>query len=360
MVEDGKLFSTEEGTPQGGVISPLLANITLHGMETDLRKAFPVAKKLSDGKRMNPYAPMVIRYADDLVIIHPELKEVIKAKELLEKWLEPYGLKLKAEKTKIVHTLDTHEGQKPGFDFLGFNVRQHRASKGRGAKSPDGSRLGYMTIITPSKESIRKFKTKLKEIVVRNYSGRQENLIRLLNPIIRGWANYFRTENSSGVFHVVDHNIFQMFWGWAVRRHRDKGKRWIYAKYWRRFDGAIRFTGVIGNPLLEASRVGKRYYVKIQGNRSPFDGDWVYWSRRMSTSPKWAPREFKILMAQKGRCAMCNLYFKAGDLIEFDHKIPTRLGGKNTIENLQALHRHCHDRKTAVDGSMGQPSVNEE
>lgn len=350
VMENGSLFPTEQGTPQGGVISPLLANITLHGMETHIRKAFPAAKKLSDGKRMNPYAPMVIRYADDLVIIHPELKEVIKAKELLEEWLKQYGLKLKAEKTKIVHTLNSHEGQKPGFDFLGFNVRQYRVSKGRGAKSPDGTPLGYSTLIKPSLESIRRLKAKLKEIVIRNYSGGQANLIRLLNPIIRGWANYFRTENSAETFQKVDHAIFQMLWGWALRRHRNKGKCWIYAKYWRRVDGALRFSNQ-ESLLLRASRIGIRHYPKVQGTRSPFDGDWVYWSRRMSEAPKWAPREFKILSAQQGRCAMCNLYFKAGDLIEFDHKIPTRLGGRHE-NNLQALHRHCHDKKTALDGSV--------
>lgn len=352
VMENGSLFPTEQGTQQGSVISPLLANVTLHGMEIYIRKAFPTTKKLSDGKRMNPYAPMVIRYADDLVIIHPELKEVIKAKELLEEWLKQYGLQLRAEKTKIVHTLDPYEGQKPGFDFLGVNIRQYRGSKGRGAKSPDGTPLGYSTLIKPSLESIQRLKTKLKEIVVKNYSGGQANLIHLLNPIIRGWANYFRTENSAETFHKVDHAIFQMLWGWAIRRHRNKGKRWIYTKYWKRFEGALRFSGTQGNLLLEASRIGTRHFTKVQGIRSPFDGDWVYWSSRMSKAPKWAPREFKILRSQKGRCVMCNLYFKAGDLMEFDHILPTRLGGRNNANNLQALHRHCHDRKTALDGSL--------
>jgi RNA-directed DNA polymerase len=142
-----------------------------------------------------------------------------------------------------------------------------------------------------------------------------------------------------------------MLWGWALRRHRNKGKGWIYTKYWQRFEGALRFTNQ-ENLLLQASRIGTRPFIKVQGTRSPFDGDWVYWSRRMSAAPKWAPREFKILKAQKGRCTRCNLYFKAGDLIEFDHKLPTRLGGRNGAYNLQALHRHCHDRKTALDGSM--------
>lgn len=351
VMDNGRLFPTEQGTPQGNVISPLLANVTLHGMETHIRKSFPVVKKLSDGKRMNPYAPMVIRYADDLVIIHPELKEVIKAKELLEEWLKQYGLKLKVEKTKIIHTLNSHEGQKSGFDFLGFNVRQYRASKGRGAKSPDGTPLGYSTLIKPSLDSIRRLKTKLKEIVVRNYSGGQANVIRLLNPIIRGWANYFRTENSAETFHQVDRAIFLMLWGWGLRRHRNKGKSWIYAKYWKRVDGALRFSEK-ENLLLQASRIGIRHHNKVQGIRSPFDGDWLYWSKRMSKAPKWAPREFKILKAQQGKCAMCKLYFKAGDLIEFDHKIPTRLGGKNEVNNLQALHRHCHDEKTTIDGSL--------
>ena len=350
VMENGSLFPTEQGTPQGGVISPLLANITLHGMETYIRKAFPTAKQLSDGKTTSRYAPIVIRYADDLVVFHFELKEVIKAKELLEEWLKQYGLKLKAEKTKIVHTLNPYEGQKPGFDFLGFNVRQYRVSKGRGAKSTDGTPLGYKTLIKPSPESVRGLKTKLKEIVVRNYPGEQATLIRLLNPIIRGWANYFRTENSAETFHKVDHAIFQMLWGWAVKRHHNKGKRWVYTKYWKRVHGALRFS----NPeslLLQASRISTKHFVKVQGTRSPFDGDWVYWSRRMSKAPRWAPREFKILNAQQGRCALCKLYFKAGDRIEFDHKIPTRLGGRNE-NNLQALHRHCHDTKTALDGSL--------
>ncbi|MGG6265616.1 group II intron reverse transcriptase [Leptolyngbya sp. AN03gr2] len=337
------------------LFSPLLANITLHGMENDIRQAFPTAKRLSDGKTTSQYAPIVIRYADDLVVFHAELKEVIKAKELLEEWLQHYGLKLKAEKTKIVHTLNSYDGQEPGFDFLGFNIRQYRVSKGRGAKSTDGTPLGYKTIIKPSLDSVRKFKTKLKEIVVRNYPGEQATLIYLLNPIIRGWANYFRTENSAVTFRQIDYAIFQMLWGWALKRHPNKGKRWIYAKYWKRMNGALRFS-TPESLLLQASRTGIQRHVRVKGTKSPFDGDWVYWSRRMSKAPKWASKEFKILNAQQGRCALCKLYFKAEDRIEFDHKIPIRSGGGNTEKNLQALHRHCHDTKTALDKLL-QPFV---
>lgn len=355
VLDGNTLFPTESGTPQGGVISPLLANITLHGLETDLRRAFP-ATGYVDGKRQNPYAPIIVRYADDLVILHAKQEEIEKAHKLTDQWLNQYGLRLKPSKTRITHTLETGEGT-PGFDFLGFNIRQYRVSSRRSGKTPLGEPLGYKTLIQPSQMSVKRFKQRLKGVVVNHRSGRQSSLIHLLNSLIRGWCYYFRTENSATCFHQLNQDIFDMLWGWANRRHRNKGKTWIYDKYWRRVEGSIRFADTHDHVLLKPSMIRVMRHVKVQGTRSPYDGDWVYWSRRITKAPKYASREFRILVRQQGRCAHCRLFFKAGDLIEFDHILPSSLGGTNGMDNLQALHRHCHDSKTAQDGSCRSAHV---
>ncbi len=168
-----------EGTPQGGVISPLLANIALHGMEEQLNK---FAETLLGRKGQNQKALTLVPYADDFVILHKDIEVVLQAKTVIEEWLSQVGLILKPEKTRIAHTLEEYEGNKPGFNFLGFTIRQWKVKS---------TTQGFKTLIKPSSKSIKTHYQKLAEICDKNKTAPTRALIAKLNPVIRGWANYF-------------------------------------------------------------------------------------------------------------------------------------------------------------------------
>jgi RNA-directed DNA polymerase len=181
-IDKGAFEETRSGTPQGGTISPLLMNVALHGMETAVMEAF----RTKEGK------PQFVRYADDLVVFHATEEGVKRARAVLETWLIDIGLELKPSKTKITHTLTPYEG-KVGFDFLGFAVRQFPVGKTHTGKNTYGKPLGFKTIISPSKEAIKRHMEEIGEKIRKLRSASQEQLIGTLNPIIRGWANYYRT-----------------------------------------------------------------------------------------------------------------------------------------------------------------------
>jgi RNA-directed DNA polymerase len=188
-MEDKNLFPTDEGTPQGGVISPLLANIALHGIENELNDWVKTWK----GKKKNNLASFsFIRYADDFVVIHESKAIVERAKEIINSLLEPIELQLKDEKTKIVHTTE-------GFEFLGFNVRHYKVGKHNSGKSSNGKPLGFKTLIKPSRKAIKKHYDKVAEVIRNNKSVSQENLINLLNPVIRGWCSGVREGRDTGI-----------------------------------------------------------------------------------------------------------------------------------------------------------------
>jgi RNA-directed DNA polymerase len=349
-VMDGPtLFPTEEGTPQGGVVSPLLANIALHGLETAVQAAFP-------STHLNVrWKPTIIRYADDFVILHEDLTAVERARQVTAEWLRPMGLELQPRKTRIVHTLREHDGQCPGFDFLGFNVRQHPVGKthsGRLARPGYAStQLGFKTIIKPSKDAIRRHSEAIREVIRRSKSVPQVGLIILLNPIISGWARYFRNGVSTATFAKMDRLTFANLFHWAVARHRNKPRRWIASKYWHPDDGPWNFSIKGGLRLRRHRDTPIRRYAKVQGDRSPFDGDWVYWGTRLGRHPNLPGRVALLLRVQKGACCWCKLHFRDGDVLEVDHILPAILGGTDGYSNRQLLHRHCHDEKTAADGS---------
>jgi RNA-directed DNA polymerase len=347
VMEKGRLFPSEEGTPQGGCISPLLANIALHGMEEALQKACPAYRRQEKGKRAC-YGLQLIRYADDLVALHADLPQLLKAKALLEEWLAPIGLKLKESKTRIVHSLQPYEG-KVGFDFLGCTIRQFSTGERRGRKSPDGSRLGFITLTYPSKQSLKKHSQGLKSLIRRYGNAPQEALIGALNPIIRGWANYFACENSSLAFSQMDHLLFLKLLSWAKRRHVNKSRRWICHKYWKVDWGKWDFWAGKDNRLNLHSSVKIKPHIKVKGAKTPYDGDWPYWTTRMGRHPQVGTRIGKLLKKQQGKCNWCNLHFTSEDRLETDHIQPLSKGGKNGLDNLQLLHRHCHHQKTASD-----------
>jgi RNA-directed DNA polymerase len=365
-VMDGKkLFPTDEGTPQGGVISPLLANIALHGLEElikGLAPKFDMKRKNNNqiGVRDKLRSISVIRYADDFVVLHENIDVINLCKNTIEKWLADIGLELKPSKTRIAHTLKKHNDEKPGFDFLGFNIRQFPAGKYTSGKNSHGILLGFKTIITPTKESQKRHYRKIAEVIDKAKGASQGSLIKRLNPIIRGWCNYYSTVVSSKIFQRFGHLTFHKLWKWCTKRHAHKGRRWIRLKYFKTIDNDNwSFSSKESASALKLMKHGEteiRRYVKVEGTSSPYNGDWVYWSTRMGKHPEVSIRVASLLKRQKGKCIHCNNYFKDGDSIEIDHITPKSKGGKDSYNNWQLLHRHCHDTKTASDGSSGNKS----
>jgi RNA-directed DNA polymerase len=342
VLDHGQLFPTEEGTMQGGDISPLLANIALHGLETIIVQTFP----RSGSRGFNP--PNVIRYADDFVILHENREVVKRCQDVAAEWLQEMGLELKPSKTRITHTLTVPEGT-PGFDFLGFQIRQYPVGKTKSGKDCRGRWHGFKTHIKPSKIAIQRHVDKLRKIVDSHKHAEQEELIGALNPVIIGWTHYYAHVVSAKVFQGLGNILHRMLCAWAVYRHPNKKKHWLTSKYWRVDEGrGWIFQPSNGGPqLYRHEHTPIRRYVKVQASHSPYDGDWVYWSSRLGRHPDVSPRVARLLKRQQGTCRACELFFTDGDVMEVDHIIPKTRGGTEAIDNLQLLHRHCHAVKTA-------------
>jgi RNA-directed DNA polymerase len=367
VMDNKELFPTEEGTPQGGVISPLLANIALHGMENEINKLVETFNMKDNrgrqiGKRDKIKSVNFIRYADDFVILHEDIGTILLCKEHISKWLSAMGLELKPSKTRITHTLNGYEEEQPGFDFLGFHIQQFKVGKYQSGRVKDkkgekGRLLGFKTVITPSKESLKRHYRKVAETIQKCKGKSQTILISKLNPIIRGWCNYFSTVVSHKAFGRMYHLTVWKLIKWGIKRHRNKGRKWVYLKYFRKIgnDNWTFATNREGNnpmTLLKHHETEIKRHIKVKGNASPYDGNHIYWSSRMGKHPEMPKTRATLLKRQKGRCAHCNLFFREGDVIELDHITPKSKGGKNEYKNSQLLHRHCHDEKTLTDGSL--------
>jgi RNA-directed DNA polymerase len=349
-VIDKHVFTpTETGTPQGGVISPLLANIALHGME----------KAITEGMNTKQEKPILVRYADDFLILHSKKEEIEKTTQKITAWLKNMGLTLSPTKTKVTHTLTPDAGN-VGFDFLGYTVRQFPAGKTHTGKNPGGKSLGFKTIIKPSKKSVKAHLSQMNQWVNKLKPAPQEAVIKKLNPIIKGWCNYHKTICAKKVFEGCDRCLHAQTMEWARRRHQNKGKHWIVQKYWHHEDGkrwvfAASIQTEEGKSLLKLRRHNQtpiRRYTKVRGNASPYDGNLVYWSQRLKKHPLMGSTKAKLLQIQKGICPRCGLYFRDDDLLEIDHITPVALGGKDTLANKWVYHRHCHDEKTAEDMAL--------
>jgi len=364
VIEDFQFHPTEEGTPQGGCISPLLANIALHGMEEKLLQyAKTVQLKHPNGKASSKVqrrkALAVIRYADDLVLIHRDLSVVQECQSILNEWLAEMGLELKPRKTRLVHTLKKLNDVESGFDFLGFNIRQFPMGKhhsGKIGNRKESRLLGFKTFIKPSRDSIKTHWNALTEIIDRYITARQSELILKLNPVIKGWANYFSTVNSKETYKDLENLLWQKLRAWVNRRHPKKPNGWKAKKYWKTIGGdKWRFATDMESeaPIVlikhSDTRIKQFDYVKVRGIKSPFDGDLVYWSSRLGRHPQCSQTVATLMKRQKGKCPHCGLYFRDGDLWEKDHIVPRATGGKSGYENLQLLHMQCHDDKTRSD-----------
>ena len=333
-VETQKLFPTDEGTPQGGTISPTLMNMTLDGLERLLHDRLPTRKKVNGKTHCNKMN--FVRYADDFIITG-ESPEFLREKVLpiVREFLTERGLQLSEKKTVI-----THIGE--GFDFLGKNIRKYNGK----------------LLIKPCKSAVKSFLGKVRDIIKRSKSIKQEILIRRLNPVIRGWVNNQRYVVSSKVFSTVDYEIYKCLWQWAKRRHKKKSRKWIARKYWHDIDSRqwtfsvpYENQGTEGKPLyckLEYATDTKIIrFKKIVAEANPFDEYWTdYFEERegekLLNSTKGREKLLTTWRRQGRRCTVC------GDLItsETGFKVHTQ-AGKNSRKIM--VHKECHEENSQPD-----------
>jgi RNA-directed DNA polymerase len=289
-----QLYPTDEGTPQGGIISPTLANMTLDGIQKILKQRYKMRK--IKGRMYNPKVNLV-RYADDFIIT-AECKEILEQEivPIIKEFLKERGLTLSDEKTKITHISE-------GFDFLGFNIRKYNNG---------------VLIIKPSKDSQKKFQEKIKEVMNANKSIPQLSLIRLLNPIIRGWGNYYQHCCAAKVFQKMDFHIYQKLLQWSLRRHPAKGKKWVINKYFHNHEGR---SWVFASPFAKKSKselypiqwlsnIKITRYAKIKQDANPYDAQWKDYfdereNRLMLISAK-SKKTIRFILEKQGRiCPFC-------------------------------------------------------
>jgi RNA-directed DNA polymerase len=321
-VYEGIKHPTDTGTPQGGICSPLLSNIGLHGLEKMVK---------THNSKLG-----IIRYADDFIITSKTIEEIEEILPRVKHWLAERGLELSTEKTKIVHIDE-------GFDFLGFNVRSYKEK----------------LLIKPQKEKVLALCKEVGKTIKKMATVRQEILIKKLNPILRGFANYYQRVVSKRTFSYISHRVWQYLWNWCKRRHNKKGLKWVKKKYFHRIKGVDwKFCcmtegrkGTI-NPL-HLYNIGMTPIVrhtKIAGTNSPFDAELDdYWKKRNTKMGKlqWAKGSKNDLVArnQNYKCPNCGQFLINGEEVETHHIIPVKDGGSNDTENLIHLHTACHKQE---------------
>ena len=325
FVWKNQMFPTEAGTPQGGIISPTLANMTLDGLEPTIRQHFGIGRSV---KKFQKHKVNLVRYADDFVLTGATHETLVEAKTVIEGFLRERGLALSPEKTKIVHIEE-------GFDFLGWNVRKY-----------DG-----VLLIKPSKKNVLAFLRKIRAIIKEFSTAKQENLIVRLNLIIRGWANYHQNQVAADTFHKVDHLIWEQLWKWACRRHSNKSRKWVKRRYFIR-EGARDwiFSATVKKDskekriyLTHASNTPIRRHRKIRMNANPFDLAWdEYFEERlgwiMERDLRGKKRLLRLWRQQGGKCPQCREPITTDSGWHVHHI----LGGSDKFSNLVLLHPNCH------------------
>jgi len=316
-IEKGKLFPIIDGTPQGGPISPVLANMTLDGLEKEVKEKFSSKNE----RKIN-----LIRFADD-IIVTGNSKEILEweVKPVLENFLSKRGLKLSQSKTRITHIDD-------GFDFLGENIRKYKGK----------------LIIKPSKENFKAISRKIREVISNNKEIKQSWLIRLINPLIRGWCNYHSGVVAKRAYGKLDDIIWRKLWQWCCRRHQKRSRKWIKAKYFKRAGNRNWvFKAETGETLYKATDTKIIRHIKIRGDYNPFEPEWeVYLEERFQKSMvkhlKHRNCLLKVWRNQKGRCPYCNEKITIETGWHLHHIIKRVDGGNNKLSNLKLLHPDCH------------------
>ena len=334
FVYQNKLFPITAGTPQGGIISPVAANMTLDGLEAMLAAKFPTAKKT--GLKMN-----MVRYADDFIITgHSKEWLEHEVKPAVIEFLAERGLVLSPEKTRITHIKD-------GFDFLGWNIRKYHDK----------------LLIKPSKANVKAHLDTIREIIRTNKTAKQASLIMLLNPILRGWANYHSHVVAKKIFGRVDDAVWSMLWRWAVRRHPKKGARWVKNKYFtttglrdwvfaateKKDDGTTREL-----ILLKESDTPIKRHVKIQAAANPHDPQWERyfesrWGQKMLHSARGRGKLYRVWQRQDGLCSACQQPITKNTRWDVQHLVKRTDGGTDAASNLRMQHRNCRRTSQYAD-----------
>jgi RNA-directed DNA polymerase len=327
-IYEGIKNPTDKGTPQGGSISPLLANIGLHGLENLI-----TSTKLPKDKWGNRLKLGFVRYADDFIVTSRDKENLEDALIQIKQWLSKRGLEINEEKTRIIHIKD-------GFNFLGFNLRQYKGK----------------LLIKPQKEKVLQFCREIGRIISSCATWTQQNLINKLKPILLGFANYYRGVVSKKTFSYINHRVVIYLYRWAKRRHPNKGKKWVKNRYFHRVEGNDWTFATWGTDsrgrrkfysLCNISKIPIIRHVKVTGNNSPDDPQLKkYWETRNNKLGKiyWAKgsKYEQIAKSQNFKCPVCGSYLFNGEEIETHHREPVVKGGLNDSENLIHLHVMCH------------------
>ena len=337
VMDRGQLSPTEEGTPQGGVISPLLLNVALHGMEQAAGVRYRNSAR--GGAETVPGSPVLVRYADDYVAMCHSREQAEEVKARLSAWLAPRGLAFNEDKTKIVHVEE-------GFLFLGFSVRRYV------------NRQGGKLLIKPSQESVKRFRERLAADMRSLRGANAAAVVSHLNPVVRGWSAYYRSVVSSRVFAGLDHHMWHLTYRWARRTHPNKSRGWVAARYFGRFNNTRRDRWVFGDPetgayLTKFSWTKIVRHVPVRAGASPDDPALVeYWAerRRKRKPPPLDQHTLKLLAAQDGRCPVCGDLLLDGD---GEPQSPQQweqwfMTARRTLRKQRVVHR--------VDGPGGERS----
>nr|YP_008083531.1 hypothetical protein M491_mgp29 [Neopyropia tenera]AGL96412.1 hypothetical protein [Neopyropia tenera] len=327
-------ITPESGTPQGGIISPLLANIALHGME----------------KLVSKRGVYLIRYADDFLILCNEEKELTNAKLAIKTFLTSMGLELSKEKTRITYTGDTSYRSKKGIDFLGFSFVNYKVGIHKSAKDSHGNLTGWMSKCQPSKKSVKKHLDKVKNLIQKSSGLSQKVLISKLARVINGWTRYFAVCNATESFSFCSMRTFYFLTKWSKQKNRPGLGA---SKHWIQVGNAEWVFGVIGeDETIKLNRHDQTKIIvstKVLNDSSPYDGRIIYWSKRLSSSNKYGLLLRTLLKIKGPKCKMCKIYFNDSDRIEIDHIVPRKQGGTSEWDNLRLLHGHCHDTRHSKD-----------
>jgi RNA-directed DNA polymerase len=325
-LEHGQFFSTTEGTAQGAICSPLVANVALDGLADLLASRFAYP-----GRRARPYFGY-IRYADDLVVTSPDQGRLEAAIPVIQEWLAERGLELNTEKTRIVHIDD-------GFNFLGFHLRRYKGT----------------LLIKPQKEKVLAKLAEIRAWLRMHIHTKQEEVIAHLNQTLRGWSLYYRHVASSKVYAYVDHRLFRMLWTWARRRHPQKPAKWIKAKYFpaigtRKWVFAVKTKDRRGQPItrsLTDVRLSIKRHVLVAGRNSPLDPALrEYWHKRARwrAELKYDANAVKRILAarQNWRCPVCHASLLNEEPLDLHHVQAVARDGTNELRNLELRHAACH------------------
>ncbi|MBK1989001.1 group II intron reverse transcriptase/maturase [Sphaerospermopsis aphanizomenoides BCCUSP55] len=338
-VDKGAFYETEKGTPQGGIISPLLANIALHGLE----KALGI-KYDNRGQLISKRA--IVRYADDFVVFCQTKDDAEQSVEILKNWMKDRGLTLSDEKTKIVHLTK-------GFDFLGFNVRHYPVSN---------TKTGFKVLIKPSQKTMQNVRNKLRQVWLENKSRNVDYLIDQLNPIIRGIANYLRIGVSSETFSKLDSWMYTREKRYTKRMHPNKSDKWREKRYWGRLNLDRMDNWVFGNKesgkvLLKFSWFNIERHTLVKGTSSPDDPELrKYWvEREKNKSKTLEPSNQKIAKKQDYLCPVCHESLFNGETLHRHHVTPRYQKGKNNLANLQLVHYYCHQQIHSIKVKYSSP-----